>query len=281
MSEAAVAVAPEAVGAGARALPSGLVRAVPMLLVAEREARVWGHLWKTSLLTGVLMPVLFLGAMGVGLGGLVDENQGTVAGVEYLAFVTPGILAATALQAAAGESLWPVMAGIKWVKTFHAAAATSLSPGQVFGGYATWVTVRMLINAGLFVAVAALIGGVTSPWGVLAVPAAALGGLAFAAPLTAYSAGRDSDQSFSIIMRIAVVPMFLFSGTFFPVDQLPDWLEPLARVTPLWHAVELCRGATTGSLSLAGAVGHSAFLLAVVAAGCWWGVATFRAKLAP
>jgi lipooligosaccharide transport system permease protein len=281
MSEAAVAAAPEAVGPGARALPSGLVRAVPMLLVAEREARVWGHLWKTSILTGVLMPVLFLGAMGVGLGGLVDENRGTVAGVEYLAFVTPGILAATALQAAAGESLWPVMAGIKWVKTFHAAAATPLSPGQVFGGYLTWVTVRMLVNAALFVAVAALIGGVTSPWGVLAVPAAALGGLAFAAPLTAYSAGRDSDQSFSIIMRIAVVPMFLFSGTFFPVDQLPDWLEPLARVTPLWHAVELCRGATTGTLSLAGAVGHSAFLLAVVAVGCWWGVATFRAKLAP
>jgi lipooligosaccharide transport system permease protein len=281
MSEAAVAAAPEAVGPGARALPSGLVRAVPMLLVAEREARVWGHLWKTSILTGVLMPVLFLGAMGVGLGGLVDENRGTVAGVEYLAFVTPGILAATALQAAAGESLWPVMAGIKWVKTFHAAAATPLSPGQVFGGYLTWVTVRMLVNAALFVAVAALIGGVISPWGVLAVPAAALGGLAFAAPLTAYSAGRDSDQSFSIIMRIVVVPMFLFSGTFFPVDQLPDWLEPLARVTPLWHAVELCRGATTGTLSLAGAVGHSAFLLAVVAVGCWWGVATFRAKLAP
>ena len=275
------AATPEAVGPGARALPSGLVRAVPMLLVAEREARVWGHLWKTSLLTGVLMPVLFLGAMGVGLGGLVDENRGTVAGVEYLAFVTPGILAATALQAAAGESLWPVMAGIKWVKTFHAAAATPLSPGQVFGGYLTWVTVRMLVNAALFVAVAALIGGIISPWGVLAVPAAALGGLAFAAPLTAYSAGRDSDQSFSIIMRIAVVPMFLFSGTFFPVDQLPDWLEPLARVTPLWHAVELCRGATTGTLSLAGAVGHSAFLLAVVAVGCWWGVATFRAKLAP
>jgi lipooligosaccharide transport system permease protein len=281
MSEAAVAAAREAVGPGARALPSGLVRAVPMLLVAEREARVWGHLWKTSLLTGVLMPVLFLGAMGVGVGGLVDENRGTVAGVEYLAFVTPGILAATALQAAAGESLWPVMAGIKWVKTFHAAAATPLSPGQVFGGYLTWVTVRMLVNAALFVAVAALIGGIISPWAVLAVPAAALGGLAFAAPLTAYSAGRDSDQSFSIIMRIAVVPMFLFSGTFFPVDQLPDWLEPLARVTPLWHAVELCRGATTGTLSLAEAVGHSAFLLAVVAAGCWWGVATFRAKLAP
>jgi len=281
MSDTAVAGAPEHVGAGARALPPGLTRAVPMLRVAEREARVWSRLWHTSLLTGVLMPVLFLGAMGVGLGGLVDENQGTVDGVEYLAFVTPGILAATALQAAAGESLWPVMAGIKWVKTFHAAAATPVSPGQVYGGYLTWVTARMLINAALFVAVAALLGGVTSPWGVLAVPAAALGGLAFAAPLTAYSAGRESDMSFSIIMRIAVVPMFLFSGTFFPVSQLPDWLEPLARVTPLWHAVELCRGATTGSLSPAAAVGHTAFLLATVAAGCAWGIATFRRKLAP
>ena len=77
--------------------------------------------------------------------------------------------------------------------------------------------------------------------------AAALGGLAFAAPVTAYSAGRESDLSFSIIMRVAVMPMFLFSGTFFPIDQLPDWLQPLARISPLWHAVELCRGATTGS----------------------------------
>jgi lipooligosaccharide transport system permease protein len=130
------------------------------------------------------------------------------------------------------------------------------------------------------VAVAALLGAVPSPWGVLAVPAAALGGLAFAAPLTAYSAGQDSDMSFPIIMRVAVVPMFLFSGTFFPVDQLPGWLAPFARVSPLWHAVELCRGATTGSLSFGAAVGHTAFLSAVVALGCWWGVRTFRARLA-
>lgn len=254
--------------------------AVPLLRVTEREARVWGRYWHTSVLTGVLMPLLFLGAMGVGLGGLVDDNQGTVQGVRYLAFVAPGILAATALQSASGDSLWPVMAGIKWVRTFHAAAATPLSPGQVYGGYVTWIGIRLCLNAALFVAVAALLGGVPSPWGVLAVPAAALGGLAFAAPLVAYSAGQDSDLSFPIIMRVAVMPMFLFSGTFFPVDQLPDWLEPLARVTPLWHAVELCRGATTGSSSLAGALGHTAFLVAVVAAGCAWGVRTFRRRLA-
>jgi len=263
------------------ALPARLVDALPMLRVAEREARVFSTVLHTLVLTGVLMPLLFLGAMGIGLGGLVDENQGTVDGVEYLVFVAPGILAATAFQGAAGESLWRVMAGIKWVKSFHAAAATPLSPGQVYAGYQTWIVARTLVNSALFVAVAAVLGAVPSAWGVLAVPAAALGGLALAAPLTAYSAGRDSDMSFTLVMRIAVVPMFLFSGTFFPIDQLPDGLEPLARITPLWHAVELCRGATTGSLSLAAAAAHTAFLLACVAAGCWWGVVTFRRKLAP
>ena len=262
------------------ALPPELVRALPMLRVAEREARVWAHFWHTAALTGILMPLLFLGAMGLGLGGLVDENRGTVEGVEYLVFVAPGILAATALQAASGNALWPVMGGMKWARTFHAAAATPLSPGQVYGGYLTWIAVRLALNSALFVVVAALLGAVPSLWGVLAVPAAALGGVAFAAPVIAYSAGRDSDVTFPVIMRVAVMPMFLFSGTFFPVAQLPDWLEPLARISPLWHAVELCRGATTGSLSVAGALGHTGFLAAVVALGCWWGVRTFEARLA-
>ena len=262
------------------ALPPGLVDALPMLRVAEREARVWARFWRTTMLSSLLVPFMFLGAMGVGLGGLVDDNRGTVDGVSYLAFVAPGILAATALQAAAGNSLWPVMGGMKWMRTFHAAAATPLSPGDVYAGYLAWGVARMVINASVFVAVAALLGGVTSAWGVLAVPAAALGGLAFAAPLTAYSAGADSDVTFPIVMRIAVMPMFLFSGTFFPVDQLPDWLEPLAWVTPLWHAVELCRGATTGSISLVASLGHLAFLLAVTALGCRWGVHTFRSRLA-
>lgn len=263
-----------------RRVPAAATFAVPALRVAEREARVWARFWHTAMLTGVLMPLLFLGAMGMGLGGLVDDNQGTVEGVEYLVFVTPGILAATALQAASGNSLWPVMAGIKWARTFHAAAATPVSPGQVYGGYICWIAARVTLNATLFVVVAALLGAVPSPWAVLAVPAAVLGALAFAAPLTAYSAGQDSDLSFPIILRVAVMPMFLFSGTFFPIDQLPGWLQPLAWITPLWHAVELCRAATTGSLQLAGALGHAAFLATVVAAGCWWGVRTFRSRLA-
>ncbi|HET8621653.1 MAG TPA: ABC transporter permease [Acidimicrobiales bacterium] len=260
---------------------SSLADAVPLLRVTEREARTWRRFWRTYALSGVLVPLLFLGALGLGLGGLVDENRSSVEGFEYLVFVAPGIMAATALQAAAGDTLWPVMVNMKWMRGFHAAAATSLSPAEVYGGYLVWVGLRIAMNAAMFLTVAALLGGVPSPWGVLAVPFATLGGLAFASPLAAYSAAQDSDVSFPIVFRLVVVPMFLFSGTFFPVSQLPDGLEPVARLTPLWHAVELCRGATTGTLGLVEAVVHVAVLAAFVAAGAWFGVRTFRERLAP
>lgn len=250
------------------------------LRVAEREARVWRRFWHTSVLTGALVPLLFVLAMGGGLGDLVDDRQGTVDGVSYLVFVTPGILAATALQAATGSSLWPVMGGIKWTRTFHAAAATPVSPAQVYLGYLAWLGARLVLNATLFVLVAAVLGAVPSPWAVVAVPAAALGGLAFAAPLTAFSAAQDSDLTFTVVFRLVAMPMFLFSGTFFPLEQLPDWAEPLAKVPPLWHAVELCRGATTGTLGLWPAVAHAAVLVAYVAVGARIGTRVFASRLA-
>ena len=257
-----------------------LAAAVPMLRVAEREARVWRRFWRSSALTLVLMPLMFLGAIGLGLGGLVDENTGTVEGVDYLAFVAPGILAASAMQGAAGQSLWPVMGGMKWLRTFHGAAATPLRPGDVFGGWVLWIGARETMNAVIFVVVAAALGAVPSPWGVLAVPAASLTGLAFAAPMSAYSAVQDSDLGFPVIMRVCILPLFLFSGTFFPVDQLPDWLQPVAWISPLWHGVELCRGATTGTLGLA-AAGHVAYLAGFIAVGCWFGVRNFASRLTP
>ena len=281
MSDAAPATAEtESANANRRSGYDALAAALPMLRVAEREARVWRRFWRSSALTLVLMPLMFLGAIGLGLGGLVDENTGSVEGVDYLAFVAPGILAASAMQGAAGQSLWPVMGGMKWIRTFHGAAATPLRPGDVFGGWVLWIGAREAMNAGIFVAIAALLGAVTSPWGVLAVPAAALTGLAFAAPIRAYSAVQDSDLGFPVIMRVGILPLFLFSGTFFPVDQLPEWLQPVAWASPLWHGVELCRGATTGSLGI-GAAGHVAYLAAWIAVGCWFGVRNFASRLAP
>jgi len=143
-----------------------------------------------------------------------------------------------------------------------------------------WAAARAAIGSTLFLVVAALLGGVDSFWAPLAIPAAVLTAAAFAAPLTAFAATQDTDFRFPVVMRLGIIPLFLFSGTFFPVSQLPDWLEPFAVLSPLWHGVELCRAATTGSIDGVKVVGNVLFLSALVAAGCWWGFRSFTRKLA-
>jgi lipooligosaccharide transport system permease protein len=249
------------------------------LRVVEREARVFRRLWRGSVFTGLVSPILYLAAMGVGLGGLVDAGSGHLEGVNYLAFVTPGLLAASAMQGAAGESLWPVMAGTKWSRFFHGVVATPVRPSDLYVGFVLWTAVRAAIFSTGFLAVGAVLGGVPSPWGALALPAAVLGATAFAAPLTAFSATQDIDLAFPLIMRLGVIPLFLFSGTFFPVSQLPGWLQPVAALSPLWHAVQLCRSATTGTFRPGPALVHVAVLVAFIAAGAAWGVRTFTRRL--
>lgn len=115
----------------------------------------------------------------------------------------------------------------------------------------------------------------------LALPVALLCALAFAAPLAAYSVTRESDVAFALIMRLGVMPLFLFSGTFFPVSNLPDWAEPLSWLSPLWHAVELGRDATTGQARWGADAVHVLVLLGVIAAGLVAGRRTFPRRLTP
>jgi lipooligosaccharide transport system permease protein len=251
-----------------------------VLRYVEREARIWRRLWRGSVFSGLVSPVLFLGAMGLGLGGLVDRRTTDVGGVDYLTFIAPGLLAASAMLNAAGGALWPVVSGHKWMGHYRAATATPLRPADVYAGYLGWLGIHTALHAVPYVAVAALVGGVPSPWGVLAVPVAVLAALAFAAPLAAYAVSQDSDAHFAAIMRLIVIPLFLFSGTFFPLEQLPAGLRPVAWVTPLWHGVELCRSATTGTVDPAPALLHLAMLVACIAAGAAWGVRTFTRRLA-
>ena len=254
--------------------------AAPMVRVVERQALVWARLWRGSVFSAFVTPLLFLGAMGIGLGELVDRNAGDVDGVAYLAFVAPGLLAAGAMQAAAGESLWPVMAGTKWLRYFHAMVATPLRPADVFSGYVLWVTARTAMSSIAFLAVATLLGAILSPWAVAAVPAALLCTAAFAAPLTAFSAGQESEVAFPLVLRLGVLPLFLFSGSFFPIDQLPSGLQVLAVLSPLYHGVELCRAATTGTAgSVLVLAGHVAVLVGFIAAGWLWGARTFARRL--
>jgi lipooligosaccharide transport system permease protein len=251
----------------------------PMLRVVEREYRVWVKLWRGLAFTTFVQPALYLAAMGVGLGQFVDAHSGGVNGLTYLEFVAPGLLVASAMQLAAGESMWPVLAGVKWMRFYEGVISTPIEAGQIFGGFVMWTAIRAAIGSSAFLLVAALLGAVPSWWGFLAIPAASLTAAAFAAPIAAFSIMQETDVAFPMIMRLAVLPLFLFSGTFFPISQLPPVLRPLAALSPLWHGVELARDATTGTGNPLAIVVHIAFLVACIAAGSWWGVRRFNRRL--
>ncbi|HEV7526371.1 MAG TPA: ABC transporter permease [Acidimicrobiia bacterium] len=247
--------------------------------VVEREALVYARLWRGLAFSTFVQPALYLAAMGVGLGGLVRAHSGAVDGLTYLDFVAPGLLVASAMQLAAGESMWPVLGMAKWSKQFHGVVATPIGPGDLFGGYVLWTAIRSMLGAAAFVIVAALLGAIPSMWGVLAIPAAGLCSAAFCALITAYSIRVDSDLSFPLIMRLGVLPLFLFSGTFFPISQLPHGLRPLAAFSPLWHGVELARAATTGRFDAAAIAAHIAVLVGCTAVGAFFGVRNFSRRL--
>ncbi len=251
----------------------------PLFRVVEREALVYARLWRGLAFSTFVQPALYLGAMGVGLGGLVKAHSGTVAGLSYLDFIAPGLLVASAMQLAASESMWPVLGGAKWMRQFHGVVATPISPGQLYGGFVLWTALRSMIGAAAFLLVAALLGAVPSAWGILAIPAAGLCSGAVCALLTAYSIRLDSDVSFPMIMRLGILPLFLFSGTFFPINQLPRGLHPFAALSPLWHGVEIARSATTGHFDAASIAAHIAVLAGCIAVGAYFGIRNFAWRL--
>jgi lipooligosaccharide transport system permease protein len=242
-------------------------RALDYWLIAHR------HWWRLALVTGLLTPALFLAAMGLGLGGLVDSGSGArhLGGQSYLQFLTPGLLAATAMQTAMSESTWPIGNAMRWNRSYIAMAATPLRPADMMLGQLLFVVVRVGMGSVLFFVVAALFGAWSSPWALACVPAAILCGLAHAAPASAFSVGRTHDHAYVALYRFFVMPMFLFSGTFFPVSQLPIAIRPLAWCTPLWHGVALCRDLAAGHSGVAD-YGHLAVLTGWLVVGAWWAV---------
>jgi lipooligosaccharide transport system permease protein len=210
----------------------------------ESRALVYRRTWRGNVVTTFLNPVLYLAAMGLGLGTLVDDGAGrqAVEGFAYLTYLAPGLLAATTMQTGAGDGSWPVMAGIKWQKTYEAALATPVGVRDLVTGHLLWVATRVAFTALVFVVVMALFDAVPLGSGLLAIVPAVLTGMAFAAPITAFTSTLKDVQGMVSLFRFGIVPMFLFSGTFFPITQLPGWLQPLAYATPLWHGVELTRG---------------------------------------
>jgi lipooligosaccharide transport system permease protein len=232
--------------------------------------------WRGSITTSFLFPVLYLSAMGLALGSLI---KGPVDGVRFLDFLAPGLLASTAMQIGGNEAMYPVMAAIKWLRTYFAMLATPLTVIDVLVGHLAWIALRLLMVTSIYLLIMAAFGTVHSALAILALPVGVLTGLAFAAPIAAFAAAQQNDTGFTTIYRFGLIPLFLFSGTFFPISQLPGWLQIVAQATPLYHGVALCRGLVLGHVSLAAAAGHLAYLLALTATGFVLATGTYRRRL--
>jgi lipooligosaccharide transport system permease protein len=218
--------------------------------VLEHRVVQYRRTFRSSAFTSFLSPFLFLTAMGLGLGGYVDRSGGTaLGGLSYLEFLAPGLLAATVMQSAAFEATFPIIGGLNWQRTFHAMYATPLSPADIALGNLAWMAIRLTMIATVFTGVIVVLGAAHSPLVVLAIPVAVLTGMAFAAPIAAFSGTQRTPSKFNVIFRFGITPLFLFSGTFFPIETLPGPIQVVAWLSPLWHGVDLSRGLALGTFA--------------------------------
>jgi lipooligosaccharide transport system permease protein len=244
---------------------------------------VYRRIWRSSVWSSLFGPVFYLGAMGLGLGTLVNRH-GTagLGGVSYLAFVAPAILATGAMNTGMGEASYPVFGSVKWNKIYIGAQATPLRPADIFRGHLMFMVMRIAMNAAFVTLLMWAFGASATPWLVLAWPAAVLTGLAFAAPIAAWAVVLKSEASFAYLFRFGMMPLMLFSGTFFPLSQLPGWLRAVAYATPLWHGVDLCRALSLGApgaMGLPVALAHVGYLAGLAVIGIWAGARTYRRRL--
>jgi lipooligosaccharide transport system permease protein len=248
--------------------------ALPRWEMVARQGIYWSTVykrtWKGSVVTSFVMPLLYVLAMGVLLGGFVDVSADLDGAPTYLAFVAPGLVAAQAMQTATGETTWPVMGNIKWHRTYYAMIATPLAVADVVAAHLLFVVFRIATTCAVFLLVLTPFGVFESAGGVLlAWPVLVLVGLGFAGVFFAYSATLESESGFAIIYRLLVIPLFLFSGAFFPISNLSAPLEWVARLTPLWHGVDLTRMLVLGNVRPGLAVVHLVYLVVLSLVG-WW-----------
>lgn len=220
--------------------------------------------WRSSLYSSGLQPVLFLAAMGLGFGSQVEAGPAT-GGLEYLHYVTPALLVAGAVQNAIGESSYPVLSGFKWQQDYYAVTATPVTAGQLLGGQVLWIGLRVTIASVVYTIIALLFGGWLNAGALLVIPVGVLAAVACGVPIMAVAATTYNEgERFAAIFRFLVMPMILFSGTFFPIEQIPAAVRWLAWVSPVWHGTELARGVTLGGLGIWPALGHLAYLGALL-----------------
>jgi len=251
------------------------------LRVLDHHLMVYRRTWKGSVFMSFLSPLLFLAAIGFGLGSLISRGPvRTVDGLSYLVFLAPGLLAATAMQTAFIETTYPIMARMQWLRTYDGMLATPIGVLDVLGGEFGWLVLRLATGSGAFFVVMLIFGAVHSALALLAVLAAILTGLAFAAPILAFTATQRKDTSFPFIGRFVITPLFLLGGVFFPIHQLPQLVQGVAWLTPLAHGVVLARALSTGQSPPAAGV-HLAVLVTYAAIGIVAARITLQRRLVP
>jgi lipooligosaccharide transport system permease protein len=247
-------------------MPAALARVAdrarrPVALVARNfsvQVRAAPYVWAT----GLIEPLLYLLSIGIGLGHLVGRVPGPGGRpVPYTDFVAPGLLATSAMNGAIYECTGNIFAKLHWTKLYDAVIATPLAPGDVALAEIGFATFRCAVYAGVFLAMMAALGDTTSWWALVALPCATLLGAAFSATGFAATCFMRSWTDFDKITLVSV-PLFLFSATFYPLSELPRWLQVVVEALPLYPGVDLCRQLSLGHPSV-GALGDVVYLLAL------------------
>jgi ABC-type polysaccharide/polyol phosphate export permease len=245
--------------------------------------RQYRRRWRGTVVINVANPVLFLIAIGAGIGRLVTPTADTPAaaalgGVTYLAFFAPGMLAAASMQNGIIEGL-QVVRGRMPDGPYQPAITSPLEPSDILFGHVLYMAVRIAMSAAAFLVVMVALGAAHSWLVVLTLPAATLTGLAFATPTAAWGATVDDPGRVGDLFKWVVMPMYLFSGTFFATEQLPGWAQLFVKVTPLWHGVELCRTLSLGTATWPGSGVHIGYLGVVTVVGLMLARRTFAKNL--
>lgn len=248
----------------ARVVPPSAIPSARLRAVVHRDV-LTARRWWITLVSGFFEPVFYLFSLGVGLGALVGEVRWSGVEVSYAQFVAPGLLAASAMNGAVFESTMNIYAKMSMDRTYDAMLQTPLQPGDVAAGEITYAQLRGSVYSVVFLGVMWVGGYLASPWAVLALPACLLLGYAFSSLGMLTTTYMRSWQDMDVVTT-AVLPIFLLSTTFYPLEVYPGWARPLVLASPLYHGVELVRAATLGVWDVT-VLGHVALLLVVAGVG--------------
>jgi lipooligosaccharide transport system permease protein len=261
-------------------------RQLPLIEGTVRQLDYWWTLyvrtWQGTLVSSFFTPLFYVLAMGVLLGGFIEGDPDKLDGASsYLAFVVPGLIASQTMQTAIGEVTYPVMAMLKWHRSYYAMSATPLAPIHLAAGTLMFALFRVASTSAVFIAVLVPFGVFATWWSAIAVfLVQILLGMAFAACVYAFSVRVVSDEAFGVLFRLVVFPLFLFSGAFFPIENLGPVLAWAARLTPLWHGVNLSRMFAVDQIDWSLAAVHVAVLFGLLLIGWVLSVSGLAKRLA-